>query len=49
VAAVKGFANACYKDKEGIAKGIICPKNKESVQRYKEVITSLIEVKLRWS
>jgi hypothetical protein len=38
---VKKFADACYKSKEGIAKGIICFKNKE--------VTSLIKVKLRQS
>jgi hypothetical protein len=49
VAAVKGFADACYKDEEGITKGVVCPKDEESVQRREEVITSLIKVKLRWS
>jgi hypothetical protein len=47
VATVKRFADTCYKSKEDIAKDIICFKNKKSVQRHKEVIISLIKVKLR--
>jgi hypothetical protein len=49
VAAVKGFANACHKGEKGIAKGVVCPKDEESVQRHKKVITSPIKVKLRRS
>jgi hypothetical protein len=49
VAAVKGFADAYYKDKESITKGIACPKDKESVQRRKKVITSPVKVGLRRS
>jgi hypothetical protein len=45
---VKGFANACYKDKEDVTKDIIYYKDKEDKQRCKEVITSLIKIKLRW-
>jgi hypothetical protein len=31
IAAVKGFADACYKGEKGVVKGIICPKDKEDV------------------
>jgi hypothetical protein len=41
VAAVKGFANACYKSKEGIAKGVACPEDGE--------VTSPVRVELRRS
>jgi hypothetical protein len=54
---IKGFADACYKDEEGITKGIalkgvvlksvLCYKDKEDKQRRKKVITSLVKVKLR--
>jgi hypothetical protein len=47
VAAVKGFANACHKNKKGVAEGIVCRKDKEDEQRRKELITSPIKVKLR--
>ena len=46
---VKGFADACYKGKKGIAKGVVCPKNREDVRRRKEVIISPVKVKLRRS
>jgi hypothetical protein len=46
---VKGFANTCYKSKKNIVRGIIYPKNKESIQSHKRVITSLIKIKLRQS
>jgi hypothetical protein len=46
---VKGFADACYKDKESIAEGVMCCKNREDKRRHKEVITSPIRVKLRQS
>jgi hypothetical protein len=49
VAAVKGFADACYKGEEGIARGVACPEDKKSVQSYKEVVASLVEVELRRS
>jgi hypothetical protein len=41
---VKGFANVCYKDEKGIAKDIICPKNKKNIQRPKKVIISPVKV-----
>jgi hypothetical protein len=44
---VKGFADACYKDEEGVAEGVIYYKDKEGEQRHEEVIASLIKVKLR--
>jgi hypothetical protein len=46
---VKRFADACCKSKEGIIRGVICPKNKESVQSREKVVVSLIEVELRRS
>jgi hypothetical protein len=49
VAAAKGFPNACYKDEKGIAKDVICPKDKKSVQRHKRVITSLVKAELKQS
>jgi hypothetical protein len=49
ITAVKGFADICCKSKKGIARGVVCPKDKESAQRRKEVITSLIKVELRRS
>jgi hypothetical protein len=36
---VKGFVDACCKDKEGVAKGVICLKDRE--------VISLIKVELR--
>jgi hypothetical protein len=47
VTAVKGFADACYKGEKDIAKGVACPKDKESVRSRKEVVASPVEVKLR--
>jgi hypothetical protein len=54
---VKGFANACYKDEEGVAEGVVsegvalegvaCHKDREDEQRRKEIIASLIKVELR--
>jgi hypothetical protein len=38
---VKGFADACRKGEEGVAKGVTCPKDKE--------VTSLVRVELRRS
>jgi hypothetical protein len=47
VTVVKEFADACYKGEEGIVRGVICLKDKESVRSREEVIASLVEVKLR--
>jgi hypothetical protein len=47
VTIIKGFADTCYKDEESVAEGIVCYKDKEDKQRHKEVIASLIKVKLR--
>jgi hypothetical protein len=47
ITAVKGFAGACHKDEEGVAESVICRENKEGEQRRKELITSLVRVKLR--
>jgi hypothetical protein len=54
---VKGFADACCKDEEGVAEdiasegvaleGVLCREDKEGEQRREEVITSLIRVELR--
>jgi hypothetical protein len=44
---VKGFVGACYKGKEGVAKGVVCRKDEEDKQRRKELVASLIKVKLR--
>jgi hypothetical protein len=50
---VKGFANTCHRDKEGIAsegiisEGVLCRKDKEGEQRREEVIASPVKVKLR--
>jgi hypothetical protein len=49
VAAVKGFADACCKGEEGIARGVACPEDEESVRSREEVITSPVEVELRRS
>jgi hypothetical protein len=49
VAAVKGFADACYKGEEGIAKGVACPEDEESVRSREGVVASPVEVKLRRS
>jgi hypothetical protein len=46
---VKGFADVYCKGEEDITKGIICLKDKESVQKREEVIVSLVKVKLRRS
>jgi hypothetical protein len=46
---MKGFADACYKSKEDIIRGVIRFKNKESVRKHKEIITSLVKVKLKQS
>jgi hypothetical protein len=47
VATVKGFADACYKGKKDIAKGIICHEDREGEQKREELIASLIRVKLK--
>jgi hypothetical protein len=47
VAAVKGFAGACYKGEEGVAEGVVCREDREGEQRRKELITSLVKVELR--
>jgi hypothetical protein len=47
--AVKRFADVCCKGEKGIARGVVCLKDEESVQRRKGVVTSLVEVELRWS
>jgi hypothetical protein len=49
VTAVKGFADACRKGEEGIARGVVCPEDKESVRRREGVIASPVEVELRRS
>jgi hypothetical protein len=49
ITTIKGFANAYRKSEKDIIKGVIYPKNKKSVQRRKEVIASLIKIKLRRS
>jgi hypothetical protein len=49
VAAVKGFADACYKGEEGIARGVVCPEDEESVRSRKEVVASPVEVELKRS
>jgi hypothetical protein len=47
VTAVKGFAGACYKNKEDIAKGVVCHKDREDEQRRKKLVASPVRVKLR--
>ena len=47
VAAVKGFAGACYKGKEGVAKGIVYRKDKEGERRREKLIASPVRVELR--
>jgi hypothetical protein len=47
VTAVKGFADACRKGEEGVAKDVVCHKDKEGKQRRKELIISLVRVELR--
>jgi hypothetical protein len=47
IAAVKRFADACRKSEEGITRGVVCPKDEESVRRHKEVVISPVKVKLR--
>jgi hypothetical protein len=49
VAAVKGFADACRKGEEGIARGVVCPEDEESARRRERVVTSPVEVELRRS
>jgi hypothetical protein len=49
VTVVKRFADACRKGEEGITRGVVCPEDKESVQRREEVVASPVEVKLRRS
>jgi hypothetical protein len=49
VTAVKGFADACYKGEKSITRGVIYPKDKESIQKRKEIITSLVKIKLKQS
>jgi hypothetical protein len=49
VAAVKRFADACRRGEEGIARGVVCPEDEESVRRRKGVVASLVEVELRRS
>jgi hypothetical protein len=54
---VEEFANVCYKNKKGVAEGVVLEgialegiiyrKDKEGEQRRKEVITSLVRVELR--
>jgi hypothetical protein len=47
MAAVKGFASACYKGKEGVAKGVVYREDREGEQRHKELVASLVKIKLR--
>jgi hypothetical protein len=47
VAIVKGFAGAYYKNKEGVAKSVICHKDKKGKQKRKELITSPVKVELK--
>jgi hypothetical protein len=47
MAAVKGFAGACRKGEEGVAKGVVCCENREGEQRREELIASLVKVELR--
>jgi hypothetical protein len=47
ITAVKRFADICYKGEKGIAKGIVCCKDRKGKQRRKELIVSLVKVKLR--
>jgi hypothetical protein len=49
VAAVKGFTDACCKGEEGIARGVVCLEDKESVRRREGVVTSPVKVELRRS
>jgi hypothetical protein len=49
VTAVKRFTDACYRGEKGIARGVVCLEDEESVQKRKGVITSPVEVKLRRS
>jgi hypothetical protein len=47
IAAVKRFADTCYKSEKNITKDIICYKDREGEQRRKELVISLIKIKLR--
>jgi hypothetical protein len=47
VTAVKGFAGVYYKSEEGVAKGVVCREDKEDKQRCKELVASLVKVKLK--
>jgi hypothetical protein len=49
VAAVKGFADACCKGEEDIARDVACPEDKESVRSRKGVVASPVEVELKQS
>jgi hypothetical protein len=44
---IKGFADIYYKSEKSVAKGVIYYKDREDKQRHKEVIISLIKIKLR--
>jgi hypothetical protein len=54
---VEEFADACHRDKEGVAEGValksiasedvICHKDRKGEQRREEVIASPVKVKLR--
>jgi hypothetical protein len=46
---VKGFADACYKGEKGVAEGVVYYKDGEGEQGHKEVIISLVRIKLRRS
>jgi hypothetical protein len=47
VVIVKGFAGAYRKGEKGVAKGVICRKDKEGEQRREELIASPVKVELR--
>jgi hypothetical protein len=47
VAAVKGFADACRRDEEGVAEGVVCRKDREGERRREELVTSPVRVELR--
>jgi hypothetical protein len=49
ITVVKRSADTCYKGEKGITRGVTYPKDKESVQKRKEVIINLIKVELRRS
>jgi hypothetical protein len=46
---VKGFADACHRGEEGVAKSIICRKDGEGERGREEVVVSLVKVELRRS